>query len=263
MARKIDYIRKGQLLAKGLPALVAERSYFYHRIFDYGDLIVPMYYKSGINKFVKINCNTVENIVKLNEQLKDVPASDIIECQRINDAKYHKNKRLKDKLGKMITFAQISQNDLLFLTLTFNNESLQNLTAQVRRKYVAQYLKENSFLYVGNIDFGEEFGREHYHAVCVGNVDLKEWHKFGAIKVQHIHITKYCQTVLAKYIAKLTNHALKECAMTKSNKRQVLLYQKGFDKEYMRLMALHGLIPMQEDVSSIFSAENTEKVNLE
>lgn len=252
MARKIDYIRKGQLLAKGLPALVAERSYFEYRLLNYGDAVVSIYFKTGKNKFAKINCPTIKNIAKLNEKLSEVSESDIKECERINHAKWTKNKRLSDKLSKMITFAQISHNDLLFLTLTFNNESLQKLSANVRRKYVADFLKNNSFLYVGNVDFGEEFGREHYHAVCVGSVDLKSWHKFGAIKVQHIHITKYCKTVLAKYIAKLTNHALKECAFTNCNKRQVLLYQKGFDKEYMRLMALHGLIPLQEDVSYVF-----------
>lgn len=238
MRKKIDYIKKGQLIANGSVNVVAEYDYFRYRLHTYGDAIVPMYYKTGKNKFAKIDCPTLKNIAKLGQDLDNMLESDIIECRRINHAKWTKNKRLNDKLCKMINFAQVSGNDVLFLTLTFNDDSLQNLNAQVRRKYVAKFLKENSFLYVGNIDFGEEYGREHFHAVVVGQVNCSEWHPYGAIKIQHVKLTAYCGKVLAKYVTKLTNHAIKECAMTKENKRNVLLYQKGFDREYVRLMTL-------------------------
>lgn len=86
---------------------------------------------------MSISCPTLDNIAKLSSDLSVYSESDIIECRKINHAKYAKNKRLSNAIGKMISFAEISGNDLLFLTLTFNDDSL-SLQDNVRRKYVAQ-----------------------------------------------------------------------------------------------------------------------------
>lgn len=62
---------------------------------------------------------------------------------------------------------------------------------------------------------GLKNGREHYHAVVVpknGNLELKQWHSYGAIKCERIRYKDNSEKRLATYISKLTNHAIKHTA---------------------------------------------------
>ena len=111
-------------------------------------------------------------------------------------------------------------NDNAFITLTFNDASLNNLSYSTRRKRVREFLKSQCALYVANIDFGKKNGREHYHAVVSNRVDPSLW-AYGSCNA--IKITRYNSKALAKYVNKLTNHALKDTA----NKGASIIYSKG------------------------------------
>lgn len=141
------------------------------------------------------------------------------ECLKILKANHYRVKRLENRIN-----AIISQNDSVFLTLTFSDTALSNTTAQTRRKAVQRFLKSCNAPYVANIDFGidkTKTMREHYHAVigCC-DIDYKKWRDtYGLIKGERIIIKN--NKALAKYVSKLTNHAIKEQA-----RRSSLLYSR-------------------------------------
>lgn len=141
------------------------------------------------------------------------------ECLKINDASYKRTKRLRERIKAMLL-----DGDCLFLTLTFNDEYLHESTDKERRIAVSRYLKQFNCRYVANIDFGSENGREHYHAVInTPSIRLESWRKYGNINVERIRnrdIAK-SETRLAKYICKLSNHAIKE-----TTKRSSLIYSR-------------------------------------
>lgn len=141
------------------------------------------------------------------------------ECERINHAYYERVKRLKKRIDRML-----KNGKNLFLTLTWTDSVLKKTSAETRRKYVTRFLKTFGVEYVGNIDFGEENGREHYHAVL--NTDFinpTTWN-YGALNVKHIRDcddTELDCIRLAHYVSKLTNHAIKE-----TTKRNYLIYSR-------------------------------------
>ena len=137
------------------------------------------------------------------------------EAHRINKASYARAKRLKARISSML-----NSGDCLFLTLTFTDETLGNTTEDTRRQAVRRYLKSFGVPYVANIDYGKKNGREHYHAVIqTDHVDYSAY-TYGAINGEKIHSAEdYVK--LSKYVAKLTNHAIKQ-----TNKRQVIIYSK-------------------------------------
>lgn len=126
------------------------------------------------------------------------------EAERINLAYYARVKRLKDRISSMLR-----EGRCYFLTLTFSDDTLERVSAKTRRRYVTYFLKSLSDTYVANIDFGSQNQREHYHAVVLADwVDMSAWDCFGFSKAQKI-ASEDDFTPLAKYISKLTNHAVK------------------------------------------------------
>ena len=126
------------------------------------------------------------------------------EAERINLAYYARVKRLKDRISSMLR-----EGRCYFLTLTFSDDTLERVSAKTRRRYVTYFLKSLSDTYVANIDFGSQNQREHYHAVVLADgVDMSAWNCFGFSKAQKI-ASEDDFTPLAKYISKLTNHAVK------------------------------------------------------
>lgn len=137
------------------------------------------------------------------------------EATKINRAFYERLKRLKRKITEMLESGQV-----LFLTLTFTDKTLENTSPATRRRYVARYLASFNAKFIANIDFGAKNGREHYHAVIgAENIDLKAY-KLGAIHCQRVRKASN-PTQLSKYVAKLTNHAIKE-----TTKRSCLIYSR-------------------------------------
>lgn len=157
---------------------------------------------------MRLYCNIYSSILEYNSLAKC--------CENLNRNRQARTKRLNDKLDKMTYLGQC-----IFVTLTFNDKSLQNTTEVTRRRYVSRYLKEQSDYYIANIDYGEKNGREHYHAVVFGHLDLEKWHKYGGIDVERIKSGLNDNLKVSKYISKLTNHAIKN---TCKNKR--LIYSK-------------------------------------
>ena len=137
------------------------------------------------------------------------------EARRINHASRARINRLKKRIASML-----KNGECLFLTLTFTDEVLAKTTEDTRRQAVRRYLKSFGVPYVANIDFGKKNGREHYHAVIqTYHVDYAAY-TYGAINGERIRsVEDYVK--LSKYVAKLTNHAIKE-----TNKRQVIIYSK-------------------------------------
>ena len=183
-----------------------------------------------INRFVygknPPSLEEYKNANKLAYTLEKKYPEDWKECIRIIHAHSERVSRLKDFIWDMVFNA-----DCLFLTFTFKDEAMNNTSDATRRQAVRRYLTELNVPYVANIDFGAKKHREHYHAVVgIDKVDYHLW-KYGALNGLHIRndikvdedgsITSETLEKLARYVAKLTNHAIKE-----TTKRNAAIYSR-------------------------------------
>lgn len=125
------------------------------------------------------------------------------ECERIFNAYRKRSGRLRKRIEDMIV-----SSDCIFLTLTFIDDVFIKTSLVTRHRYVVRFLKSLNCDYVANIDFGSKNGREHYHAlVNCSLVDCKSWF-YGAVNFKRV--VNNNALALAKYISKLTNHAIKD-----------------------------------------------------
>lgn len=148
--------------------------------------------------------NRWEQAKEIEEQLEDNELYE--EAIKVNKASQARRKRLSKRIGNWL-----KNYDCIFLTLTFRDDVLEATSEDTRRRYVTRALKKMSNRYVANIDYGEKNEREHYHAVVVSTkVDNELW-PYGLINFKKIHGCN-SEIRLAKYITKITNHALKETA---------------------------------------------------
>lgn len=128
------------------------------------------------------------------------------EACRVNDASYHRTKRLKERIKSMIT-----SGSCIFLTLTFRDDVLKSTSEDTRKQYVRKALKMMSENYIANIDYGKKNEREHYHAIVLADKVLQDYWKYGNLDYERVRADEDTSPVkIAKYIAKLTNHAIKE-----------------------------------------------------
>lgn len=129
----------------------------------------------------------------------------LIDCaDRLNESKYRRAKKVRDKITKLVL-----SNNAIFITLTFNDKTLSKTDTDKRRRLVQRYLKANCKEYVANIDFGGLNGREHYHAIVSKELVLQNWFKYGSIDIERVRPFDNSYKRLSRYITKLTNHALK------------------------------------------------------
>lgn len=158
--------------------------------------------------------------------LKKRSEKEFKEYERISHAKSERVGRLKRKMLDMV-FGY----DCLFLTLTFTDKKLGSTSAEFRRIAVKRFLSQFNVPYIANIDFGKKNGREHYHAVLqIDRIDYHLW-KYGRIDGEKIRndisfdedgvITSESIERIARYISKLTNHAIKE-----TTKRCAIMYSR-------------------------------------
>ena len=176
---------------------------------------------SAIDKATYLNC--IDGVVsdsdldnKYFDLLLQYDFNDIQEARKINKASYGRVKRLKERITDML-----SNGHCIFCTFTFSDKVLNETSADTRRQYVRRYLKSYNCQYVGNIDFGKDTGREHYHAlVRIDKMSNTGW-TYGHQWLEHVHVRGASSVKLAKYISKLTNHAIKE-----TTKRSVLIYSR-------------------------------------
>lgn len=136
------------------------------------------------------------------------------EAEKICKATHNRNTRLRARVETLIS------KPAVFVTLTFTDKVLESTSAETRRRYVHYFLKSTGGRYVANLDFGAELGREHYHGIIqIDRINPTEW-KYGALNVKKIRPTSE-PLQLAKYISKLTNHAIKE-----TTKRSAIIYSR-------------------------------------
>lgn len=139
------------------------------------------------------------------------------EAHKINNASYKRRNRLASHITNMLMLG-----NCIFITLTFKDNVLNNTTRETRRRYVTRFLKSQSSQYVANIDFGEKNHREHYHAVIMcDNVNNNAW-LYGSIDFERIKVNNDAPKRLAKYVCKLTNHAIKN-----TTKKNYCIYSKS------------------------------------
>lgn len=125
------------------------------------------------------------------------------EAEKVRKANNKRVQRLKKRITSLV-----DSGPCLFLTLTFTDEVLHNTNEETRRQYVRRFLSDYGD-YVANIDFGKENGREHYHAVLRTDkrVVYTDW---GNGNCDGKKVLRNNPEALARYISKLTNHAIKE-----------------------------------------------------
>lgn len=118
---------------------------------------------------------------------------------------------------------------VVFGTLTFTNDVLAKTSTETRRRYVSRYLKSISSSYIANIDFGDKEKnpqsneREHYH--CLISVEkIPESWRYGFCRFDIIPKNDVDCKKVSKYIAKLTNHAMK---VERTGKARRLIYSRG------------------------------------
>lgn len=141
-----------------------------------------------------------------------VGVSAILEAYRLNNARYHRTARLRKRI------IDITSSHSYFLTFTFSDDFIDS-KVESKRKYVQRFLKEHFNNYVGNVDYGFHNNRIHFHAVaCAKFFDPNLW-KYGNLDYEVIFKTSDDDLVLARYIDKLVNHAIKE-----TTKRNSLIY---------------------------------------
>lgn len=178
------------------------------------------------------------------------------DAYKICDSHHKKTKRIGSRLRSMFDVDKYNDGyKMLFLTLTFTDDVLANTSQKTRRTYIARYLKTlpNCIDYTANIDFGDENGREHYHAnvLSFGNIDLSAW-KYGIINCETIHVKN--DKALSKYLCKFKFHATKDSTSVQRiiYKRQAwkdypgMTYKQKFDQT-VRLISQNKLKPLKVD----------------
>lgn len=152
------------------------------------------------------------------QPLIDDIVSDIHSCHSIDEttvihdlrqlSNNYKQKQFRN--NKKVAFLLTSP--CVFLTLTWNDKTLSETNETTRRRYVKQYLNSLGVYYLGNIDYGDEKGREHYHAlVQCETVDITVWRNLhnSSINVKRIKTDRVKSNNLTRYILKLSNHSCK------------------------------------------------------
>lgn len=128
-------------------------------------------------------------------------------------------KASKRRVNKYIKNMSVCYDACYFVTLTFTDSVLESANERTRHRYVTRWLFENAHDYIGNVDYGHQNNREHYHAVVAfkSSDELVQW-PYGFMNVKLIGSTAPCLSDgahaqrLSGYILKLSNHAGKEKA---------------------------------------------------
>ena len=135
----------------------------------------------------------------------------------LNIARWRRIKRTRHFINKLFCLAVLTNSTCAFVTLTFNDNTLNTTTELARRKRVRRFLDRVCLGYFANIDFGKTNEREHYHAILVLKNDFDKelfnyWEqKNGFYNIKPISCNDDLTNVkLSKYLNKLTYHALKD-----------------------------------------------------
>lgn len=215
---KIDYAFKSQVMKEHSDLLKLQR-----KVSKY-EYAIHLYNTEGIVSY-SLKKGVKSGLLRQNELhsicLEKGSLNVLKECYKINDAFYHRVKRLKERINNLLL-----NGSCLFLTLTFTDEVLSSTSEETRRRYVQRFLKLYDGGYIANIDYGVDdryTKREHYHAIInTEKVYQKDW-PYGNLDFERVRYdeSKSDRVKMAKYISKLSNHAIKD-----STKRSALIYSR-------------------------------------
>lgn len=166
-------------------------------------------------------------------------------------------RRKRERLLKKI-YELIKDKKAVFLTMSFNEETLKKTSAETRKRYIKNYLKNETALYIANIDYGAKNGREHYHAIVKATTlkindlsyylknkyeTIKDFINLKAYKYGNIQANFICKNgvfyndkELKKTALIYYNHALKET--TKNNKLIISRKEPSQEQQLKRLERL-------------------------
>lgn len=166
----------------------------------------------------------------------------------------------------------IKNKDAIFLSMSFNDATMQKTNAETRKRYIKNFLKNETAQYIANIDYGAKKGREHYHAIIKANTLtsdylMRYYEKYEIIK-NYINIKAYKYgNIKADFIGKnygfkndaeikktainLYNHAIKET--TNNNK---LIYSR---KEPSRKQQIERLKRLEKVINADALIKNKEQ----
>lgn len=222
-----DYETKQQLIKNGHYLLYKKASWVIHfidssrmmlakRIAFSNDLGIKIDQKSTIDKLHEVDNYSVKMFDNDSRTLSTIDydmanliidgltKNDFRVCYNMRHAETRRKKRLKDYIQWLIDNYQC-----VFLTLTFNDETLKKNKLDSLQQKVCRYLNDaTGGLYVANVDYGKKKERIHYHAICPVGLDYSKWHKNGAIKGKKVVVPN--SAAMGAYIAKFQNHATKE-----------------------------------------------------
>lgn len=126
----------------------------------------------------------------------------------------------KRRLQRRIEY-MVERGPCIFVTLTLGRDDYSSFYV---RNSVSKFLRQFEY-YVANADWGKLNNRLHYHAVIqTEHVDHRSW-PLGLINFERVYVSDKSCKKLAKYVAKLTNHAVKETV-----KGSRCIYSKNFSK---------------------------------
>lgn len=127
------------------------------------------------------------------------------EAVRLIDAR----KRKKQRYNRYLKGMQECYEKLFFITLTWDDDSLNRLSDSTRRKYIQNWLNENCNDFLANVDYGKKNGREHYHAVVSFRNNVTPVWVYGFYVFQEVNFNSCVKDVykISSYLLKLTNHA--------------------------------------------------------
>lgn len=210
----IDYKFKSEVINSGFCQLEKKVS---NALFKFNQ------YNNKGSDLLEMSYNTA---IKVHNNMLRTNSREWAEAKKINCATRHRARRLKQRIEIMLVYYKC-----WFLTLTFSDEVLKNTSANTRRQYVVDFCNSlNPYDYVANKDFGKINNREHYHCVIapgVSKIDYTSW-SCGNLDGE---VCNKNATALSKYVAKLTNHAIKE-----TTKRESLIYCRKFKLEKMTVV---------------------------
>lgn len=144
-------------------------------------------------------------------------------------ANYYKKLRLFKRIKQILT-----KKNVLFLTFTFNDKTLNKTTLKTRERYIKQFLNSQTSEYILNCDYGETgTKRQHFHAVAVPlnhikGVNLKIY-KYGRINAEYFKKSqrfKYLDRDLNKCAKVLLNHTIKP-----STQNTRIIYSRRLKKD--------------------------------
>lgn len=152
----------------------------------------------------------IENFIIRYKKFSSLPEhAHYCDCsRRLYKARKEKIRRIRKKLKILL-----SMGPCLFCTFTWSDESLEKLSPKTRRRYVTEFARSQSLLFLGNIDFNGEHHREHYHFIIQKEfIPSGSWsYGFDHYEKIKLNLNNYDDTVskVGKYLNKLVNHSVK------------------------------------------------------